>query len=445
MKPIPLSLLARRLGIFHRSGAWVHGAAIDSRLVQEKDLFFALPGERVSGVAFLEEAARKGASGAVVSSNHRGTSFGLPLLRVPDVLEALQDSARKSLEGNCAKIVAVTGSLGKTTVKHFAKALLETHFKVFASPSSYNSQATVPLSILNTSGEEEILILEMGMDAPGHIQKLLSIAPPTIALLTTISPQHVNHFPNGLEGIAEEKGSIFSHPGTSLGLLSRDIPFYDFVKKRGRCGIKTFSLLSKEADFFLEKTEGGLLLHMPDGGRLSLTSQLPNPVHYHNLLAALALAFCLDVPWRKIVEVVPRLTLPPMRFERVEREGICFINDAYNANPESMEGALRSLPSPEKQGRKVAILGDMNALGIYSKEGHQKVLEVASATTDLLLCIGERWKESEFPQDSYQHFATKEALASSLRDLLLPGDVVLLKGARVHALETLIDQMEEAS
>src|ERR1700722_301676 len=167
MKPIPFNALAKILGIHHSDQSLIQGVAIDSRKVHPGDLFFALQGNRVDGHMFLQEAASKGSKGAVVNESYRGSSFGLSLLHVSDVLVALQDLARKMLARYQTKVIAITGSLGKTTTKEFTATLLRNTFHLFANPLSYNSQATVPLSILMADGTEDYLILEMGMTHAG--------------------------------------------------------------------------------------------------------------------------------------------------------------------------------------------------------------------------------------------------------------------------------------
>lgn len=435
MKPTPFNALAKLLDIFHISQTLISGVAIDSRQIKVGDLFFALPGERVDGHTFIQEAFLQGASGVVVNEDYQGELFGLPSLRVPNVLAALQELARKSLQKRSSLVVAITGSLGKTTTKEFTKALISSTYSVFAAPLSYNSQATVPLSILMAEGTEEVLILEMGMSEPGNIQNLLSIAPPDIAALTTVALQHVSHFPDGLEGICREKASIFAHPKTRLGIVNKEIPY---CVESYACKKKSFSIAQREADYFLELIPKGVLVHPRGEPFFEIEMHLPLKVHYQNFLAAVAIARALDVPWDCIKEVAPLLKLPPMRFERVEKEGIVFINDAYNANPDSMKAALTALPEPAAGGKKIAVLGDMNALGGFSEKGHAEVVEIALQSVDILLCLGHRFQNAQ----GIECFESRSELEKRLKELAEPGDVVLLKGARVHALEQILHRFE---
>ena len=443
MRPLPLNVLAKMLALSHTCQTLVQGVAIDSRKVTAGDLFFALPGNRVDGHAFLKEVAAKGAAGAVVREDFRGEDGGLPLIRVPDVLAALQDLARKTLAGRSSQVIAITGSLGKTTTKEFAAALLRSRYRVFSSPLSYNSQATVPLSILMADGNEDYLILEMGMTHEGNINNLISIAPPDIALITTIAVQHAINFSDGLAGISREKASIFSHAKTRLGLMHRDITHYEAVASTGACPKKTFSLAKREGDYFLETTTGGVRVHSKGEAPCSCSLNLPIKVHHHNFLAAVALARNLDVSWSLIQEAAPSLKLPPMRFEAVEKQGILFINDAYNANPDAMKAALENLPKPQPGKKTIAVLSEMDALGAYSEEGHTSVAQAALQHADCLLCLGARceamcavWSQAAKPVELFQN---RTDLAAALKALAQPGDVILLKGARSYALDDLLN------
>lgn len=444
MKPVPFNILAKRLSLQHNNQTLVKGVAIDSRKVQPGDLFFALTGRRVDGHDYLEDVTAKGAAGAVVREGYRRESFGLPLLHVPDVLFALQDLARRSLQKRSSKVIGITGSLGKTTVKEFALTLLRTNYKIFASPLSYNSQATVPLSIFMADETEDYLILEMGMSQKGELANLISIAPPDIAMITTVAVQHAVNFSDGLTGISREKASIFSHPNTKLGLFHHEIHHSEDMYQVGSFPKKTFSTSCKEADYYLEQVTNGALIYAGEKHPFEIPLILPMKPHYHNFLAAVALARAVDIPWPLIRKAARFIQIPSMRFEKVEKGGILFINDAYNANPDSMKAALESLPKPQLGGQVIAVLSEMDALGMYTKEGHALVGETALQHTDLLLCVGERceimrkiWQRGKKPVELFE---TRDALEEALQKHVKPGDVVLLKGARFHALEKILNK-----
>jgi UDP-N-acetylmuramoyl-tripeptide--D-alanyl-D-alanine ligase len=443
MKPIPFNALAKLLELHHHDQTLVRGVCIDSRTVQPGDLFFALPGCKTDGHNFIQEAVSKGAMGAIVREDYHDQRLAIPLLRVPNVLAALQDFAQKSLVKRKSKVIAITGSLGKTTTKGFIATLLRTTYRIFASPLSFNSQVTVPLSILLADENEEYLVLEMGMSHEGNLKNLISIAPPHIALLTTVAVQHACNFSDGLEGISREKATIFTHPKTELGILHHDILHYKEILATGSCLKKTFSSTTPEADYFIEVVNKEVRIHVKGEALYAIPLVLPLHVHYQNFLAAVVLARSLEIPWPLIREVAPFLKLPPMRFEKIERGGILFINDAYNANPDSVKAALESLPTPLPGGKVIAVLSEMDALGMYTESGHKQVAEAALKVADYLLCLGSRcetmreiWVRANKPVELFE---SRTHLESALKRVAKPGDVVLLKGARSYALDQLLD------
>lgn len=354
MKPIRLNALAKILSLETSSQALVKGVSIDSRLVKEGDLFFALPGKRVDGHNFISEAVSKGAVAVVVSESYQG-NVPVPMLPVSDVLDAFQNLANRWLKQTPLKVVAITGTLGKTTTKEFVTTLLKRTFRVASSPRSYNSQATLPLSILSANGDEDILVLEMAMTHPGQIEKLVSIAPPDVAVLTNVAVQHACNFSDGLAGICREKAAIFSHPKTKLGIVHRDAMHFEEIVQTGNCPKISFSLVVRDAEYFLEAQNNKVTIFPKRENPIEISLNLPLRAHFHNFLAAVVVARHFQISWEAICIAAKDLKLPPMRFEKVEKKGIVFINDAYNANPDSMKAALESLPKPIKGGKTIAI------------------------------------------------------------------------------------------
>lgn len=441
MQPTALKVLASLLEKpLEHSSVVVHGFAIDSRKVERGDLFFALSGQRVDGHAFLQQAASRGAVAAVIDEAYQGDHFGLNLIRVPDVLRALQELARKILKKRNCRVVGVTGSLGKTTTKEFVFSLLKTQYRVAASPYSYNSQATLPLTILKAEGNEEILVLEMGMSQEGEIKRLVEIAPVDIAVLTKISLQHSCNFPEGAEGIFREKSQIFSSSKMRFAVFPHELlaPISSLIS----CDYKTISLTDNKADFFLKAQEQKIELFSKGESPVPMRSSLPLYAHYQNLLAAIAVARFFCISWKTLQGAVPLLTLPAMRFEKIQRKGIVFINDAYNANPEATIAALKGLPRPLQGGKKIAVLGAMRSLGVYSDQGHRQVAQAALDCVDLLLCLGEKSQLMQSIWEKKQReaifFQTREAMQRYLKALAQPGDVVLVKGDRFYALEEIL-------
>ncbi|HSX13748.1 MAG TPA: Mur ligase family protein [Chlamydiales bacterium] len=370
------------------------GYQIDSRLITPGDVFFAIRGEKNDGHDFLKEVQSKGARAAVVSKHYLGSDFGLRLFGVDDVGQTLRDLAKKSLENSTIQIVGVTGSVGKTTTKDFIATLLEGKFRVGKTQESQNSKLTFPLTVLNRPKDAEILVLEMGMSEMGDIARLVEIAPPDVAVLVKVGLAHAAYFPGGMEEIARGKTQIFAHPKTKFAIADRDY------------GLPNISIFKGEDWPVFQEA------HLN-----------------HNLAAAVSVARYFGMTDREIFERIPHLKLPKMRFERSEKNGILLINDAYNANPESMKAALFGLQAYKR--RKIAILGSMKELGTFSESAHVEIGNLALQTVDHLFVIGEEWKVGE-------RFENHESLALRLKEIMREGDVVLIKGSRSLCMEKVI-------
>ena len=441
MKQFPLYSLAEHLKLPGSFDEVIQGYRIDSRKVEKGDLFFALRGERTDGHEYLLEARSRGALAAVVDRNYSGPDFGLKLLRVADVKEALQSLARFSLELKRPFIVAITGSVGKTTTKEFVATLLGGKYTVSKTHGSYNTQLTLPLTILNRE-DAEVLVLEMGISEPGEMERLVSIAPPDIAAITKIALAHAAFFPEGLDEIKREKQQIFSQANTKVAILPSgiDLPFTHLKKVY-------FSEIEREADYFLSiADERGLI---DEKGIRAHKFDLPfKETHLlHNLLAAIAVARQMHLSWEEIDAQIPKLKLPKMRFEKLEKGGALLINDAYNANPESMRAALANLPQPKEGGKRLAVLGEMRELGEFSKACHEELGYFALKHVDHVLTFGGDaslistiFADAQKPAE---HFLDKGKLSERLQELMRPGDVVLVKGSRSLGLEAVLNYLFE--
>lgn len=447
MQKISIYDAAQIIGANNQNSDYFHGVSVDSRLHQQKNLFFALEGAQVDGHFFLKDIATKGAAGAVVKNSYKGPDFGLNLLFVEDPLDALQVLARKILSRSKSRVVAITGSVGKTTTKDFITTLLQEKFNVSASPGNSNSQVGLPLTILNhTTGEEDILVLEMGMTQPGQIKKLISIAPPECAVLTSVALVHACNF-QSLEEIAQAKAEVLEHPHTKLGIIHQDIVNIETICTHGYCSKITFSKNNPAADYTLDESNLDRLTIQFQNQKFSLGSFPIYGQHNKvNFLSAVACARYFGMSWEEIATGMSKLTLPTLRGQRVDKKGICFINDSYNASPVSVKAALENLPQPYQGGRKIAVLADMLELGKFSEPMHREIGECALKFVDLLFCYGTEsrfildcWQKSKRPA---QWFSSREELLEVLPLELKAGDVVLIKGSRGTQIWKLLDELE---
>lgn len=430
-------------------GRDVLGYAVDTRLLKPHDLYFALPGARVDGHDFLKTAAEKGASGAIVKIDYQGPDFGLPLLYSKDVLETLQTFAKIKLKNLKTRVIAVTGSLGKTTTKDFVSELLKTKYKLTVSPGNNNSQIGLPLTILNhVLKDHEYVVLEMGMTTAGHLKKLVEIAPPYAAIVTMVALVHACNF-DSIEEIAKAKAEIFSHPDTKIGIYHHESNMANILgtSGHGHCKKVSFSSSSDNADYCLKIINDEL--HISEDKKNSSFAlpflSLPGIHNTHNFLAAVALAREIGVSFQEIKSAISSLKLPEKRLQFVEKYGALFVNDAYNASEVSIKAALDSLPKPKLGAKRIAVLGEIVELGKFSKMCHSSVADYALSRVDHMLCYGmgcipilECWKAANRP---VVWALERSEIVMALRELLESGDVVLLKGSNATGASKVLEEL----
>lgn len=417
--------------------------AVDSRKVQEGDVFFALKGDRTDGHLFLEDVCKKQAAGAVISKDFLGkVPKGLAVMRVDDSLKALQELTKSCVEKVNSKIFALTGSIGKTTTKEFIATIVSQEKKVFSTVGTQNSQIGLCLSLLNgLQGDEEWLVLEMGMSLPGHIKALVNIAPPDIALVTTVCLVHAHNFAS-LKNIAEAKAEIFEHEKTTLSLYNDDIEYKSVFSSTGKGEKKTFSMKNRAAFWYMEERENSLVVY-EDGMKIELQKPaFPAPHVYENFLGAIAASRSMEVSFDAIHKAIPLLKLFEKRLECKTLRGINFINDSYNACEKSLVAALEVLRQRNAK-RKIAVIGQMGELGSFSQECHERVGIQALQSADFLYCLGQEcqpmidlWEKEKKP-----HFWTLslDELLYRLEKDLQKEDVVLVKGSRSNELWKVVD------
>lgn len=437
MRGISIRKIAKHFGIVCDFEEQVSGYQIDSRMIEVGELFFALKGARADGHKHLAEVKERGGIGAVVSKGYRGPDYGLILLGVEDVVLSLQDLARSLMQECKSQMIGITGSVGKTTTKEFAATLLEGKFKVGKTYLNYNTKLTYPITLLNRAGDEDVLVVELGMSKPGDIQRLLQIAAPDIAMLTKVGFVHAANFKD-LADIAQNKAQIFTHPKTKKCLFYHGLYAFPEAISMIHSEKVSFSLEERRADLFLSSE-----YFVDEKGVRAYQFDPPyKQAHLlHDFLAAVGIARAMKMDWDEINRQVPLLNLPKMRFEQLEKDGVLLINDAYNANPESMKAALRSLPPPKEGGKRIAVLGMMVDMGEEHDRMHRDVGKFAQGHIDHLLVMGEEallileaFQEVKKPAEYYEDF---EALSKRLKHLMNPGDVVLVKASRCVQMEQL--------
>jgi UDP-N-acetylmuramoyl-tripeptide--D-alanyl-D-alanine ligase len=415
---------------------------IDSRQVNSESLFVALKGAKFDGHDFLPMVAKAGCRFALVDESVQEIPKTITPLYVKDTLAAIQTLAKELVRKVNPIVVGITGSIGKTTTKEFTATLLAEKYLTFFSAGNQNSQVGLAQTILNgLKPFHQIAVLEMGMSAPGHIKRLIQIAPPDIALVTKILPVHIEFFSDGLEGIAREKGSLFSHPDTKVCSHHYENSF----EVKGKA-VRTFCLINGPIQppnktptigLRIDDVAKGEVTFVEEGRRIACkTPQFPVEHVFENLLCAVSIARAADVSWQEIQAALPKIKLPAMRLEVHKKGSITLINDGYNAAEISMISALEYLVSLKSRckGRGVAILGEMKELAHLSYETHARVVERAKSSADLLLTIGHG-----FAAFNHNWYPTTDALVQDLPKILHEHDIVLLKGSRSNGLYQLVD------
>lgn len=425
--------------------AVVTGAATDSRAVQPGDMFVALPGARVDGHEFVPQAAAAGAPAALVS---RRLDLGLPQIVVADTASALQTLARHERAHADFRLVALTGSIGKTTTKEMLVALLGTAFPVGFTRGNRNSEIGFPAEVCSQPEGIRWMVAELGMSHAGELDRLGAIARPDALLYTVIAPVHLEFFPS-VDAIAEAKAELIPHlkPDGVLILNAADCRVAAFER---RFSGRVVRYGAPGSDFWLEAFHpegllGSRLRLQTPGGPLTLWLPLPGRHQAENLLAAAATALTLQTPPEGVVEAAAALRPAPRRGEVHRlRDGIVLVDDSYNASPQAMARVLEMLHSTP--GRKVAVLGEMLELGPTAPELHRQVGELASAAADVVVAVGPQHARALAAGAGHRCRAAlpdAEAALAALRTLLEPGDVVLVKASRGIGLDKVVDGLRE--
>ncbi|MFE9018257.1 UDP-N-acetylmuramoyl-tripeptide--D-alanyl-D-alanine ligase [Streptomyces sp. NPDC007808] len=423
----------------------------DSREVEPGSLFVAFVGERVDGHDYASAVV---AAGAVAVLGSR--PVGVPAIVVADVQKALGALARHVVRRLGATLVALTGSAGKTSTKDLIAQVLQRKAPTVWTPGSLNNEIGLPLTALSATDETRFLVLEMGARGIGHIRYLADLTPPKVGLVLNVGTAHIGEF-GGREQIAQAKGELVeSLPEDGTAILNADDPLVRAMASRTKAKVILFGE-SGEADVRAENvrlTDSGqpaFLLRTPSGAS-DVTMRLYGEHHVSNALAAAAVAHELGMSAEEIATALSEAgSLSRWRMEVTERpDGVTVVNDAYNANPESMKAALRALAAMGKGRRTWAVLGKMAELGDEALAEHDAVGRLAvRLNVSKLVAVGGReaswlqlgaYNEGSWGEESV-HVSDAQAAVDLLRSELRPGDVVLVKASRSVGLERVAEAL----
>jgi len=434
------------------------GVSIDSRATQAGDCFFAIPGENFDGHDYICDAFDKGAVCAVGNKNRvtdhvtRGT-----VLKVDDTVKALGDLAREYRRQAGFKVVAITGSVGKTMTRQIAYHVLSQHFRVFQSPKNYNNQIGLPLTLLSADPEHQIVIAELGTNHPGEIAYLAGIAQPDIAVVTNVYPAHLEGF-GDLQNIVREKLSI------SQGLQPEGVLIIntDLVKWLNGNRLNYQLPVTNNQIITFGKSDGSdcqasNIVHNGLASTFTIADKelylpIPGPGNVENALAAWAVCSQFGLTIEDFAGAVRTLQAVPMRAELLQIGTLTVLNDCYNANPASMKNALDILRhlDPNKKRRLVFICGDMAELGQQTEQLHTELgASISQAKVQVLLAVGKFAKvAAEAAKRTADYnlqaicFADVLTACNNLPKFIKDYDIILVKGSRAAKLEMVTEKLK---
>ncbi|MBV9008068.1 MAG: UDP-N-acetylmuramoyl-tripeptide--D-alanyl-D-alanine ligase [Verrucomicrobia bacterium] len=450
MDPLPLHEIAEFAGARIDCGdreTVIERVSTDSRSIEPGDLFVALRGDNFDGHAFLRAAISAGAAAAMVEDwCPDDVPPDFPLLAARNSLQAYGNFAAKYRKSLPLKVLAITGSNGKTSTKDFAASILAREFRVLKTEGNFNNYVGVPRTMLEASRSDEIAVVELGMNHPGEIASLARIASPDAAIITNIGIAHIE-FMGSREAIAQEKGALAEAVGAAgFVVLNGDDEFTPALAKRTGARVIMAGINNGELRAIgIEQSPSGCEFTIIEGPH-RCRARLPVPgLHMvQNALLAVAAARQFGMSLEDCAAGLAAAPLTKGRLQIREIAGVRFIDDSYNANPDSMKAALRTLAGLETSGKRVAVLGQMLELGTESERGHREAGETAAALgIDHLIAIANKEIAAGARDAGLEnvHFAsnTNEA-AEILHQLVSAGDLVLVKGSRVARTEQVIEQ-----
>ncbi|WEN16148.1 UDP-N-acetylmuramoyl-tripeptide--D-alanyl-D-alanine ligase [Rhodanobacter sp. AS-Z3] len=418
----------------------VTGVAIDTRKLKQGDLFVAIKGEHVDGHDYLAEAAARGAVAAMVT---RKVDSELPQVLVNNAELALGDLASAVRAQRDVRVVGITGSNGKTTVKTLVASILSRHGRTHVSSGNYNNELGLPLSLLAMPVDTEYAVFEMGAGKPGDIAYLAAIARPDIGLITLIAPAHLERM-GSIEGVAETKGALYQAlPVDGVAIVNADDAFANFfVGLAGTREVMRFGLDHQAdvgADIIELRVDGSHFVLSTPQGDAEVVLPLPGRHNIANALAAAAVGLALQVPLSTIVAGLEQSHGVAGRLRReVAAGGWTLIDDSYNANPSSMAAAIDTLLLAG--GERWLVLGDMAELGADAHALHAGIGALARERgVERLYAVGSLGRATvEAFGEGAIHFENQPALIAALQAQLHRGVTCLVKGSRSAGMEQVV-------
>jgi UDP-N-acetylmuramoyl-tripeptide--D-alanyl-D-alanine ligase len=431
----------------------------DTRTIAPGSLFIALRGDRFDAHDFLDRAVAGGATGMLVSSLPQAELPGVSTLLVDDTLRALQDLARAVRRQSGTRVIAVTGSAGKTTTKEVTAAMLSARYRVFRNRGNLNNHVGLPLSLLELADAPDLAVVELGMNHPGEIRTLVRIAEPEVRVWTNVGDAHIGYF-GSRAAIADAKAEILTGASHDTVLVSNaDDPMIAERVRRSPVRHVTFGR-SRQATIRAARVrdlgfDGTAAEVETPSGMLHLDVPLAGEAHLMNVLAAVAVSLQFGLSPREI-EACVRALRPVSRRGAVHSlsNGVRVVDDSYNASPDAVLAMLAALSRTPTPGRRVAVLGEMLELGAASHSLHEDCGRAAArAGVQELVVIGgpdadglvDGAREGGLPPARVHRFADSATAADAISAIVAPGDLVLVKASRGTRADVVVDRLMKSA
>jgi UDP-N-acetylmuramoyl-tripeptide--D-alanyl-D-alanine ligase len=436
--------------------AVIGGFSTDSRRIAPGQLFIALRGDRFDGARFADASLEAGSCGVLVPAGTAiGTRPGAIVIEADDTLLALQRLGQFVRRASDARVVAITGSAGKTSTKEAAATFLGTRYQVYRNPGNLNNHIGLPLSLLDLAAKPEVAVVELGMNHAGEIRRLVELAEPEVRVWTNVGDAHLGYFAS-VDALAEAKAEVLEGARPA----SQFIANFDDPRVMARAaafpGSTTTFGLGAGADVrAVEVRARGLAgtsarLETPVG-QARLQIPMPGRGPLMNVLAAAAVALVFEVPLGAIADCAAALVSPPRRGEVIALgKGLTLVDDSYNSSPAALASALDALATEAPSGRRVAVIGEMRELGEFSVALHEESGRRLAVGVDLLVAIGgplaralaDAAIAAGMPGSRVTVLETSELAAPIVAALVRPGDVVLVKGSRDTRTDIVADRVK---
>ena len=439
--------------------ARVAGFVIDSRRVAAGDLFLAIRGTRLDGHRFVAEAVRRGAAGVVVSdASAAAPGAAAPeapfVIVVPDTTRALQRLATFVRRRSSARVVAITGSVGKTTTKELVAALLAGRYRVFRNEGNLNNHIGLPLSLLELRHDPQVAVVELGMNHAGEIGTLVAIAEPDIRVWTNVAEVHSAFF-ESIEGIADAKAEIMDGATPRSQLVANAGDARVMARAAAFPGRVTTFGVETDADVQATAVEARGLRGMAatlrtPAGSLPVRTPLLGYGQIANVTAAVAVAQLFPVPLAELAERVAACPAQPRRGQVVERGDVTIVDDTYNSSPAALQAALDAVGRETGYARRVAVLGEMLELGVRANALHEACGRAAAdAGFDIVVAVGgeaaqalaDGARAGGLPATAVSTVPTGDETAELAPAIVRDGDLVLVKGSRGIGLDRVVDRL----